>query len=126
MKHLLLALTTALILLACAPKTAPVPVVPNEVQSQIDKDARTAEECRKSGGNLGRGGMMPDLICYHNYSDAGKVCDDKSDCLGRCISDNNSLPPNSNATGTCQPTEPFFGCFTEINGGKTQGTLCVD
>lgn len=126
MKHLLLAFTTIIILVACAPKAALVPVVSNEVQYQIGKDSRAAEECRKYGGTLGRGGMMPDLICYHNYSDAGKVCDDKSDCLGRCISANNNLPPNSNATGTCQPTQPFFGCFTEINSGKTQGTLCVD
>ena len=88
----------------------------------------TAETCRDRGGHWGPQGLLGRDGCVLPYADAGKRCTDGDQCLGDCRAvDGASFPrPGQAATGQCQRTTSPFGCFTRIEDGKADATLCVD
>lgn len=88
------------------------------------------EACRASGGYES---VAPfgSSFCQMDYQDAGKPCQGKSDCLGRCLSD---LPENFKSTsvgaavaGRCEAHRSTFGCHGKVEGGKlAEPYLCED
>ena len=75
-------------------------------------------------------------ICLIRYSDAGRVCKGKTDCLGRCLNESaafwDAVPKDLNpigmaAPGQCEAADYTPGCYFEVEGGKisTPG-ICVD
>lgn len=77
------------------------------------------------------GGMMGMYSCVIPYADAGKACQDKSDCQGKCLThdfghDFNKSKPEEKVTGQCQKNSSHFGCYAEVRGGKIGPALCVD
>lgn len=73
-------------------------------------------ECVMKGGEVGRGGLLPDELCFLPQADAGKACEKESDCQGMCLAD----------TRTCSPVTPMFGCFQFLDEtGRTVG-ICID
>ncbi|WP_374646917.1 hypothetical protein [Tabrizicola sp.] len=73
-------------------------------------------ECLMQGGTVGRGGLLPDEVCFLPQPDAGKACTKKTDCIGQCLAEE----------GTCSPVTPMFGCFDYLDeAGKTVG-ICID
>ena len=102
-----LALIAALALGTCVEE-------PPEGQGKLSDAART--ECLMTGGTVGRGGLLPDEVCYRPEPDAGKACTTAADCSGVCFAD----------TRTCSPVTPLFGCFDYLDeAGKTVG-ICID
>jgi len=83
-------------------------------------------DCRAAGGTLQPLGRLQRVQCVIPYADAGKSCSGKSDCSGQCLA-SAEVTAGVVATGTCQrDVSQNFGCRQRIDGGKAQGTLCVD
>ncbi len=104
-------------------------VASTRAKSQLSAGERA--ECRAKGGTVGGVGMFGTPACIIPYSDAGKVCRDKSDCRGQCIVDLDGPPGNGPkagdpATGQCQKNDQQFGCFAIVVDGRATQALCVD
>lgn len=78
-------------------------------------DAKRAE-CLAAGGSVGRGGLMPDEICFRPLPDAGKSCTAATDCEGVCLAQ----------TQTCSTVTPLFGCYEYLDEQGRKVGLCVD
>ena len=84
--------------------------------------------CESVGGRVERAGRLGAEHCIQDLPDAGKVCSDESDCIGRCVIEDSDDEPARGTTsnGVCEATDDQFGCTTLVNGGVIEGTLCVD
>jgi hypothetical protein len=60
------------------------------------------------------------------YSDAGKVCTDSSQCLGRCLASKDAKVGQSKVTGLCQGYKHRIGCAGELAEGKVIHVICID
>jgi putative hemolysin len=108
-------------LAACAPKTETADLRP------APDTPLSAEQCAARGGTMKPVGRMQTLRCAIPYADAGRTCDDKSDCEGQCLADNAvAEPPAGRVTGKCQADNLLFGCLSAIDGGRVTSTICVD
>ncbi len=90
---------------------------------------QTAEaDCTARGGTMQRVGRMQTLQCVVRYADAGNRCTDGDDCQGDCRIEGNKAEPNEGeaAVGQCAASSNRFGCYTQVEDGKSQGTICVD
>ena len=85
-------------------------------------------DCEKAGGEILKRGRLQAEHCVQPYPDAGQSCSDATDCYGRCLLEveiENPVPGTA-STGVCQSDTNNFGCRTLINGGKIEGTICID
>lgn len=85
--------------------------------------------CKAMGGEVRQAGMMRLYSCIVPYADAGKVCQDTSDCLGRCkasddVTNYNAAPGTQ--VGKCETNDSPFGCYAVVERGTAGGMLCVD
>ena len=87
-------------------------------------DTTPADACSARGGTIKPVGRAQTMRCVLNYSDAGKVCTDGSQCQGDCLAEPSEDTPVTQ--GRCAPTSDHFGCRTEIKNGVAQPTLCID
>jgi hypothetical protein len=73
-------------------------------------------------------GRMQSVRCVITYADAGRRCTDGDDCAGDCRVGDVANPPTAGASavGQCQANSSRFGCYTTVEGGKAEATLCVD
>jgi len=105
---------------AAQPAAADTPEATEAYQEARDVD------CRAAGGTLQPLGRLQRVQCVIPYADAGKACSSKRDCSGQCLA-TGEAEAGVVATGTCQrDVSQNFGCRQRIDGGKAQGTLCVD
>ncbi len=93
------------------------------------KTMNLPEMCEKAGGNY----IEELTVCQLPASDAGKICENKSQCEGFCEA---KLSPEEiskiikgeqvEKTGTCgQWKDGFGGCFYVVENGKVE-RLCAD
>ena len=104
-----LALIVALALAGCVEEPPAGP------QGKPLSDADRAE-CLMQGGKVGRGGLLPDEVCFRPEPDAGKACSKKTDCEGMCLAD----------ARTCSTVSPMFGCFDFLDETGQELGICVD
>jgi len=84
-------------------------------------------DCASRGGTMQRVGRMQTLQCVIKYADAGRPCRTGADCLADCRTDGHvAVLEGRETTGVCQADSNRFGCYTTIEDGKAQATLCVD
>ena len=129
MKRILIA--AAVLMAACQPlpandgKTDLAGVTP-AVQSVASSDDAAA--CARAGGKMLPQGRMQSVRCVITYADAGTRCTDGDDCAGDCRVEDvaNAPAAGTNAVGQCQASSSRFGCYTTVEGGKAEATLCVD
>jgi hypothetical protein len=90
--------------------------------------ASEASACAARGGKMLPQGRMQTVQCVVSYRDAGQRCTDGDDCEGSCrIPDVANAPAaGAAAVGQCQPTSSSFGCYTTVEDGKAEATICVD
>lgn len=90
--------------------------------------ADEASACAARGGKMLPQGRMQSLQCVVSYADGGKRCTDGDQCEGSCrIPDVANAPAaGAAAVGQCQPTSSGFGCYTTVEDGKAEATICVD
>jgi hypothetical protein len=94
--------------------------------SQTPKDEASA--CAARGGKMLPQGRMQTLQCVVSYTDAGQRCTDGDQCQGSCRIPDVAEAPRAGAAavGQCQPTSSAFGCYTTVEDGKAEATICVD
>lgn len=87
-------------------------------------------QCRSSGGyeSVSPFGFP---FCQRDYADGGKVCQSKSDCTGRCLSEApenaGTVAVGSVVAGRCEPQKSTFGCHGRIENGKlAEPYFCED
>jgi hypothetical protein len=135
MKRILIA-TVAVLLAACQPM--PASDGPTEIaaivpagQTVIGPSVAGSEDaaaCARAGGKMLPQGRMQSVRCVITYADAGRRCTDGDDCAGDCRVGDVANPPAAGApaVGQCQVNSSRFGCYTTVEGGKAEATLCVD
>ena len=134
MKRILIA--AAVLIAACQPM--PASDGPTEIaaivpagQTVIGPSVAGSEDaaaCARAGGKMLPQGRMQSVRCVITYADAGRRCTDGDDCAGDCRVGDVANPPaaGANAVGQCQASSSRFGCYTKIEDGKAEATLCVD
>lgn len=127
MKRLLIA-AVALFAAACQPMPAAEANPGQAETAQPVQQTDDATACAARGGKMLAQGRLQTPRCVINYADAGKRCTDGDDCLGDCrIEDVGGAPRGgAAAVGQCQASNNPFGCYTLVEGGKAEATLCVD
>jgi len=96
--------------------------------SQFATPDETAR-CEAAGGTVERHGRAGYERCVQSYPDAGKACATGADCLGDCRvpeSQFGQVDTGEAAEGICQATDVPFGCYTRIEDGKAEASICVD
>ena len=130
MKRILM-VAAAVLMAACQPmpasagKTDLAEATP-AVQSVAGSEDAAA--CRAAGGKMLPQGRMQSVRCVISYADAGRRCTDGDDCAGDCRVEDvaNAPAAGTNAVGQCQASSSRFGCYTRVEGGKAEATICVD
>jgi len=120
----------ALLMAACQPMPVdgPTDLASAPVQ-QSPVGGEDGAACAARGGKMLPQGRMQTLRCVVGYADAGRRCTDGEDCAGDCrIEDGAGEAPRAgaNAVGQCQVNSSRFGCYTTVEGGKAESTICVD
>jgi len=135
MKRILIA-GLAVLMAACQPMPASegpteiAAIVPagQTVNGPSVAGSEDAAACARAGGKMLPQGRMQSVRCVITYADAGRRCTDGDDCAGDCrVGDVASTPAaGAPAVGQCQVNSSRFGCYTTVEGGKAEATLCVD
>lgn len=130
MKRILIAVA-AVLMAACQP----MPTEDGQADfAQVNSTAPSvagsedAAACAARGGKMLPQGRMQTVRCVVTYPDAGRRCSDGDHCAGDCrIEDVANAPTaGTNAIGQCQASSSRFGCYTTIEDGRAQPTICVD
>jgi hypothetical protein len=81
----------------------------------------------RAGGVMKPLGRRQMLQCVIPYADAGKSCTSGDQCAGDCrASGEVEVVVGQAVAGSCQATSERFGCFTTVEGGRAQSTICID
>lgn len=125
----LIAIAAALLAAACQPMPADggradLVETPAPVQTQADD----AAACAARGGKMLPQGRMQTLRCVVSYADAGRPCTDGDQCQGDCRVEEAEGTPRDGAAaaGRCQANSSRFGCYTTVENGRAEATICVD
>ena len=85
------------------------------------------QACAAKGGTFSQQGMLGCYQCLLSYTDAGKACQDSSDCQGKCKSTGEFIENGAkNQSGQCASDSSPFGCYQTIEEGVAQPAICVD
>ncbi len=130
MKRILIA-AAALMMAACQPVPSTTPTQTASTDGpvvQTPAPGTDAAACAARGGKMLPQGRMQSLQCVVSYADAGRRCSDGDDCQGDCRIEEANGAPNAGAAavGQCQANSTRFGCYTTVEGGKAEATICVD
>lgn len=121
---------------ATYPVTQTPTIKPSVIKPEIVKikgNKATPEEqalCEKQGGHIAQEGYFQYDKCSVKYADAGKTCQDSSECMGDCVI--TEMPKkklfgrNQPIIGQCATFNSSFGCYGLVQNGKTDGVMCVD
>lgn len=112
-------------------------------QPLIDKAAKknadlkkAQNDCEAQNGTWGIAGLFQEPICIYPAKDAGKSCQDGTECEGDCIADlteeqkellTRADPPfHIKVEGKCSDKIQMFGCFPFVEKGYLETYLCID
>lgn len=128
MKRLLI--LAALLTAACQPMPAAEATAQTPAPVPSAANGTDAAACAAQGGKMLPLGRMQSVRCVITFADAGRRCTDSDQCAGDCRLEGEPSPtrrPGSAAVGQCQVSSADrFGCFTNVEDGKIDATLCVD
>lgn len=140
---IILAVFMAFWLSACSVTPATSPAPPTSSTSESTASAATADPltyqacvyppnemvqaCTAKGGAFSQQGMLGCYQCVVSYSDAGKTCQDSTDCQGKCKNTGEFIENGAkNQSGQCASDSSPFGCYQTIEKGVAQPAICVD
>lgn len=101
------------------------PQPPGTQPPRVTEAGQEAAACAARGGNYQPVCLMGRPMCVLPHADAGKSCTDSSQCEGRCVVENGA-DPGKQVTGVCSRNNNPCGCFTLVQNGVSQPTLCAD
>ena len=85
------------------------------------------QACMAKSGAFLQQGRLGCYQCVVNYSDAGKACQESSDCQGKCKNTGEFIESGTkNHSGQCASDSSGFGCYQTIEKGVAQPAICVD
>ena len=85
------------------------------------------QACMAKGGAFLQQGRLGCYQCVVSYSDAGKACQDSTDCKGKCKNTGEFIESGTkNHSGQCASDSSGFGCYQTIEKGVAQPAICVD
>ncbi len=128
MKRLLM-MIAALLAAACQPIPQQGEIDTADAAPALQVSASDAAgDCDRRGGKMQPVGRLQTMQCVVTYADAGRRCTDSDQCAGECrVADGGARPSEGTAVvGQCQASSNRFGCFTRVEDGKAEATLCVD
>ena len=140
---IILAMLMAFWLSACSvtPATSTAPPTPSSSESTASAETadpltyqacvyppnELVQACEVKGGTFLQQGRLGCYQCVLSYSDAGKVCQDGTDCQGQCKNTDEFIDSHTNnQTGQCASDSSTFGCYQTIEKGVAQPAICVD
>ncbi len=103
----------------------PVPQPPGAQPPRANESGQEAQACAARGGNYQPVCLMGRPMCVLPHADAGRSCTDSSQCEGRCVAENGA-DPGKQVAGVCSRDNNPCGCFTLVQNGVSQPTLCAD
>ena len=117
----------AVLAAACTPM-AGASTGPTALPTSGPVQSADASSCAARGGEMRQVGRMQSWQCVLKYADAGKRCTDGDDCRGDCRIEDVAAAPRAGApaVGRCHASSDRFGCYTTVEGGKAEATICVD
>ncbi|ABE75189.1 hypothetical protein [Psychrobacter cryohalolentis] len=87
----------------------------------------TVQACTAKGGAFSQRGRLGCYQCVVTYTDAGKACQDSTDCQGKCKNTGKFIKSGTkNQSGQCASDSSGFGCYQTIEKGVAQPAICVD
>ena len=102
----------------------------SEYQSiQFAGAVATPEErqiCEALGGEVRQDGLAGWEHCIQTMPDAGKACQDSSQCIGQCKIVGEYVDFGMPTEGQCSQTDSPFGCFQTVEGGRAEPAICID
>jgi putative hemolysin len=125
----LLVVAAALVAVACQPIPPKGTIDTTDVPPAVQvSESPAAADCVRRGGTMQPVGRLQTMQCVVRYADAGKRCTDGDQCAGECrVADVAARPAEgASVAGRCQADSNRFGCFTRVEDGKAEATLCVD
>ncbi|WP_292062038.1 hypothetical protein [Brevundimonas sp. UBA7664] len=123
-----LAMIAAVLLAACQPGPEKGTLGYGDEPAPVAVPENAAADCLARNGTLQPVGRMQTMQCVVRYADAGERCTDSDQCAGECRTADVTARPDEGAAvaGVCQADSNRFGCFTRVEDGKAEATLCVD
>jgi hypothetical protein len=90
--------------------------------------------CLAQGGKWGRIGLSPKEQCNLPAPDAGKVCNDSSECTGLCLADLSAEEKERvtrqripiQTSGKCSNWVIVVGCVPIVENGQVKNIVCID
>ena len=111
-------------------KNTPKPtttVDPLAYQGCVYPPADIVQACTANGGTITKVGRQQCHQCIVTYNDAGKACQDSTDCQGTCARQGEFVAAGTaNQVGQCTIDSSPFGCRQLIKKGVAQSAICVD
>jgi hypothetical protein len=84
------------------------------------------KKCEDKGGKFGDYGLLGYNVCNLPTKDAGKPCTSSRQCQGACIN-KKLMGKGRRASGNCYEWRiARKECFSQIEGGRSQGRTCND
>ncbi len=100
---------------------------PFAYQACVYPPNEVVQACAAKGGAFSQQGMLGCYQCVVSYTDAGKTCQDSSNCQGKCKNTGEFVATSaSNQSGQCASDSSPFGCYQMIEEGVAQPAICVD
>ena len=100
---------------------------PLAYQGCVYPPAEIVQACTAHGGTITKVGRQQCHQCIVTYNDAGKACQNSTDCQGMCERQGAFIAAGkANQVGQCATDSSPFGCRQLIKKGVTQPAICVD
>lgn len=100
---------------------------PFSYQACVYPPNETVQACTAKGGAFLQQGRLGCYQCVVTYTDAGKACQDSTDCQGKCKNTGEFIDTNPKTqSGQCASDNSPFGCYQTIEKGMAQPAICVD
>ena len=102
-------------------------VDPLAYQGCVYPPAEIVQACSAHDGTITKVGRQQCHQCIVTYKDAGKACQDSTECQGTCERQGEFVAAGTaNQVGQCTVDSSPFGCRQLIEKGITQPAICVD
>lgn len=100
---------------------------PFSYQACVYPPNEIVQACTAKGGAFLQQGRLGCYQCVVTYTDAGKACQDSTDCQGKCKNTGEFIAANvKTQSGQCASDSSLFGCYQTIEKGVAQPAICVD
>ena len=118
----------ALALVVVAATTSPKDQFPRDAQGlpiRPGSNLNNPDICARGGGTWQEIGLGQQL-CVISAPDAGKSCNDSSECGGSCLVElSRKVSAGAKVTGSCSSHYVAWGCLQIVGHGRAGEAICI-